>query len=291
MEAARRVWSKIMVFLLLAFAISSLSYYDMIRTGSAGDVVVFWMWSPGIAAILTLWLFRGSVRDLGWHLGEAKYLLLGYGIPLLYASVIYGTAWVTGLGGFHMSSIRLAGLRLPFAISLPVSAVLGIIPACVAALGEEMGWRGLLIPELAKITTFARASLVSGVIWAVWHYPAIMFADYNSDAPLWFDLATVTIAVHGMSLFTAWLRLRTGSIWPGVLWHGSHNLFIQTVFLGLTRDTGVTEYIVDDFGVGVLLASLILGYVSWRKRSELPEVIRCGGSCRPISVGGSGGEC
>lgn len=39
----------------------------------------------------------------------------------------------------------------------------------------------------------------------------------------------------------------------------------------MTADTGLTGYFVDDFGVGVLLSSLVLGYVFWKKRSELPD--------------------
>jgi membrane protease YdiL (CAAX protease family) len=112
-----------------------------------------------------------------------------------------------------------------------------------------------------KITSFTKAAMITGAIWAVWHYPAIIFAEYHSEAPLWFNLTTLTVSVFGLSVFTAWLRMKTGSIWPAVLWHGSHNLFIQTVFLGMTSDTGPTEYFVDDFGLGLVLISLILGYV------------------------------
>ena len=74
-----------------------------------------------------------------------------------------------------------------------------------------------------------------------------------------------------MSLFTAWLRLKTASIWPAVLWHGNHNLLIQSVLLRMTVETGVTGHFVDDFGLGVLLSSLVMGFVFWRKRSELPD--------------------
>jgi len=74
-----------------------------------------------------------------------------------------------------------------------------------------------------------------------------------------------------MSLFTAWLRLKTGSIWPAVPWHGNHNLLIQSMLLRMTVDTGVTGYFVDDFGIGVLLSSLVMGYVFWSKRSDLPN--------------------
>jgi hypothetical protein len=50
-------------------------------------------------------------------------------------------------------------------------------------------------------------------------------------------------------------------------------LFVQQVFLSLTVDLGVTEYIVDDFGIGLTLAVVVLAYVFWRKRSELPDVL------------------
>jgi membrane protease YdiL (CAAX protease family) len=262
--------SKIAVYLILTFGVSSISYYCMISTGSAGSVALPWMWSPGIAAIATQLLSRHRFRDLGWRPGPIRYLLLGYAAPLIYGLAIYATVWVTGLGGFRARPLVLAGTPMPFLISLLVMSLLGLFPACGAALGEEIGWRGLLVPELARITTFTRTALLTGIFWAVWHYPAVLFADYHSSAPRWFDLLSITISVFGMSVFTAWLRLKTGSIWPAVLWHGNHNLLIQSVLLRMTVDTGGTEYLVDDFGIGVLVSSAVLGYVFWRKRSELP---------------------
>ena len=273
METAKHLQKKIITFILLTFAISSISYCLMFSTGSASRVVLAWMWSPGIAAILTQLLFRGKLRDLGWRPGEARYLALGYALPLIYAPAIYVFAWGTGLGGFHGQPFVIGRLHVPFPISTFIFAFVGMIPNCITALGEEIGWRGLLVPELSRITTFTRTALVSGIIWAVWHYPAIILADYHSKAPLWFDLSTITVAVFGMGVFTAWLRLKSGSIWPAVLWHANHNLLIQTIFLGMTTDTGLTEYIVDDFGAGVLVSSLIVGYIFWRKRSELPNTL------------------
>jgi membrane protease YdiL (CAAX protease family) len=78
-----------------------------------------------------------------------------------------------------------------------------------------------------------------------------------------------TISVIGMSIFTAWFRLKSGSIWPVVLWHGAHNVLIQSSFMQMTVDTGLTEYFVDDHGLGVMLASVVVGYLFWRRREEL----------------------
>ena len=251
---------KIFLFLILAFALSSISYYVMISTGTARKVGAIWMWSPGVAAILTKLFYRESLQDFGWKPGERKYLLLGLGIPLLYASIIYGLVWITGLGEFSPQPF--------FQIALFASA--GLIFACLAALGEEIGWRGFLIPELIKITSFTKAVFVTGIIWALWHYPGIIYADYNNSTPLVFQLIVFTVAVTGYSVLSAWLRLKSGSLWPVVLWHGGHNLFILQIFLMMTRDTGITDYFVDDFGIGVLIASLIMGIFFWKKRSELP---------------------
>ncbi len=271
MTGPARSWKKIITFLALTLAISSISYYAMGSTGTAQSMALPWMWSPGIAAVVTQVLFRDSLRAFGWRPGPLRYLVLGYVIPLIYGPAIYATVWITGLGGFLGRPLVLLGSVVPLPVSLAVMCLLGLIPACGAALGEEIGWRGLLVPELARLTTFTRTSLLTGIIWAAWHYPAIIFADYHSPAPRLFDLLTITISVFGMSTFTAWLRLKTGSIWPAVLWHGNHNLLIQSVLLRMTVYTALTGYFVDDFGLGVLPSSLVLGAVFWTKRSELPE--------------------
>jgi len=259
MEPRQKTQKKIWLFILLTFVLSSFSYYVMITTGTAHKIGALWMWSPGVAAILTKLLYRETLQDFGWRPGEIKYLALGLGIPFLYALTIYSIVWITGLGEFSPQ---------PFYL-IAFFATAGLIFACLAALGEEIGWRGFLTPELIKVTSFTKAVFVTGIVWAIWHYPAIIYADYNRPTPLIFQLVVFTIGVFGYSSISAWLRLKSNSIWPAVLWHGGHNLFIQQIFMMMTLDTGVTYYFVDDFGIGVLVASFILGVFFWTKRSEL----------------------
>jgi len=121
--------------------------------------------------------FRDSLRAFGWRPRPPRYLILGYVIPLVYGLAIYATVWITGLGDFQERSLVLLGTRMPFVVSLVVMSLTGLLPACGAAMGEEIGWRGLLVPGLAKITTFTRTALLTGMIWAVWHYPSVIFAD------------------------------------------------------------------------------------------------------------------
>ena len=37
--------------------------------------------------------------------------------------------------------------------------------------GEEIGWRGYLLPRLSGRVGLPAASLIVGVIWACWHLP------------------------------------------------------------------------------------------------------------------------
>jgi membrane protease YdiL (CAAX protease family) len=133
------------------------------------------------------------------------------------------------------------------------------------ALGEEIGWRGFLVPELSKVVGFPGIGLMSGLMWAVYHYPAMLFADYNAGAPAWYSLTCFTIMVVGDSFVMAWLTLRSGSLWPAAILHGSHNLFIQSIFTPLTRDTGPTKFIIDEFGIGLVVTLTIAALIAWRK--------------------------
>jgi membrane protease YdiL (CAAX protease family) len=147
---------------------------------------------------------------------------------------------------------------------------LGFIINCVAALGEEIGWRGLLVPELAKATSFTGTALISGGIWSIYHWPLILSGHYNGEGtPVWFALVCFSIMVIGISFPFAWLRLKSKSLWGAVFMHAAHNLFIQAIFNQLTSDTGLTEYAIDEFGVGLALITILVAYLFWRKRHEV----------------------
>ncbi len=141
----------------------------------------------------------------------------------------------------------------------------------IGGLGEEIGWRGLLVPELSKETSFTLTALISGGIWAIYHYPLILFSNYgNPSVPAWFGLVCFTVLVVGSSFVYAWLRLASGSIWPAVVLHASHNQFIKHIFTAFTGDTGVTAYVIDELGIALALAAILIAYLFWRRRGDLP---------------------
>jgi uncharacterized protein len=255
---------RIVLFLVLTFALSAVAQVLIMSMGRAPLLDFGIMWSPGIAALITTYAFQRNFRDMGWRLGKPRYLLLGYALPLVEAALVYGVVWLVGLGALHGGSLGAGQV-------LELLTLLFVFEAVPLALGEELGWRGLLVPELSRLTSFTNTALISGVIWAVWHWPLVLSGDYSSPVPWWFALSCFTASEILASFAVAWLRLRSGSLWPAVLAHASFNLYVQGVFGPLTGDTGITEYVVGEFGIASVLTGIVIAYVFWRLRHALPE--------------------
>ena len=139
----------------------------------------------------------------------------------------------------------------------------------ISALGEEIGWRGLLVPELARTTTFTKTALISGVIWTSWHVPVLLFADYNNGTPAWYGLSCFAVMVIGINFAFVYLRLRSGSLWTGAVMHATHNTVIQAILTPLTIDTGHTKWFIDEFGCALAIVAVILAFFIWRRRADV----------------------
>jgi uncharacterized protein len=151
-------------------------------------------------------------------------------------------------------------------ISFAVTATLVVVHGALRALGEELGWRGFLVPELVRSTSFHSAALLSGGIWGAWHLPLIVFADYNAGTATWNSVACFSAMVVSVGVVSAWLRLRSGSLLPAVLLHASHNAFIQNFFDPATARTGLTPYVTTEFGLGLALVWSGVAAYLWQRQ-------------------------
>jgi len=274
------------LYLVLTLAFSSVFWALIIWSGHLGSgdgLLVFGvMWCPALAALVTCRTLGRGFRSLAWRWPDGRYIALGYFVPLAWAAIAYGAVWAIGLGGWNSEFVaRIAwsfGLRgMPVWGSLALYLVLqpsaGMFDELASALGEEVGWRGFLVPELARQMSFTKLSLLSGIIWAAWHSPILLFADYNAGTNRWYALACFTVMVVSLSFVFAWLRLKSGSLWPAVLLHASHNLFVQTIFDHLMRDTGRTRWYTTEFGVGLALTSAAFAVYFWTRRAEVEQPV------------------
>lgn len=270
---------RIVVYLVITFVLSSLAWAPIATSGfrySDNNLLLLaFMWSPGIAGLVTQLVFRRSLRGLGWGWGATRYQAAAYSIPLLACLVVYGIAWLTGIGRFSAVELNsgigqdLGGVELPFIISVLLLSTVGVLLNSVGALGEEIGWRGFLVPELARKWGFTGVALTSGIIWAVYHYPLMLTSGYRGTTPLWYSVLFFTIMTVSISFVYAWLRLKSDSLWTAVILHAAHNLFVQVLFDGTTIESDATEYITTEFGAGMALMYVLLGFWFWKRRGQL----------------------
>jgi membrane protease YdiL (CAAX protease family) len=66
----------------------------------------------------------------------------------------------------------------------------------------------------------------------------------------------------------AWVRMKSGSFWPAVIFHASHNAFVQGYFDPITRNTGHTNYFIGEFGIAMVPFSALLAIYCWQRIPE-----------------------
>jgi membrane protease YdiL (CAAX protease family) len=105
-------------------------------------------------------------------------------------------------------------------------AAVATLPTLPVMLGEELGWRGYLLPKLMPLGG-RKAVLLIGVIHGAWHWPFFpMGYNYGFDRiglPLVAAALLYLVVVILFSTFFAWLTLRSGSVWPAAVAHGTIN--------------------------------------------------------------------
>jgi len=231
--------------------------------GDIGSLV--YMWCPGVAAVIASVVTRRPFRAIGWSVRPVRWILAGWAVPIVCGVVAYGGVWLAGIGGapsprfLERATITL-GLAPGHAPAFIIAAAFAfislylVIPSMISAIGEEIGWRGFLVPELDAGAGFRRAALVSGAVWALWHAPAIFFGGYGVEGtPKAYQIACFGAMVMASGVIQAWLRLQSGSIWPCVVLHATHNAVIQRFFDAITAERGATAYFTGEFGIALVI--------------------------------------
>jgi hypothetical protein len=177
-------------------------------------VIAAVMWVPAVAALVTTKLItREGTRILNIRIGRVRpYLVSAIVAPLAFA-VVYGLTWLLGLGepDWELNSIRemMAGAgadvsMMPDPATLLTvlffsSLIVGPTINGVFGFGEELGWRGYLLPKLMPLGR-ARAYILLGIIWGLWHAPLIAagfnYPGYPLLGILWFCGVTTAIGIY-----------------------------------------------------------------------------------------------
>jgi membrane protease YdiL (CAAX protease family) len=267
----------IRLFLLLLLFFSSFFYAFVLFVPGAQtrwlSYSAAFMWCPGLAALLTQLALHRNVRGLGWRPGQLQYHAFAYAFPLAFCLPVYLLVWLLDLGAFDAHALEAGRSRLGLPPSMFGSAAVAVLAAVLAPagmLGEELGWRGFLVPRLARVTDLRRTSLITGAIWALWHYPVqlAVLPVYMPHLPLWYAAACFSVSVIAISFVYTWLRLRSASVWPAALLHATSNAF-QGGFEALTKHTPLTSYFTYEYGIGFAVVVPLLAIPFWRKLGRM----------------------
>ncbi|GJL97076.1 MAG: hypothetical protein DHS20C06_08930 [Hyphobacterium sp.] len=268
----RSTITTLMLFVGILTLTSAVAHFAIVRLIPASLYVGTLMMMPALSACVTLKLRSRNITDLPWRWGGFGANRTGYLIPVFYVAAAYGLAWFFRFGEVGNSETFAewrAQLGLPEASTWMVITLMVVLMAVVQFVkslgtiaGEEIGWRGFLVWELRKLMSFEATCLVSGLLWAVWHYPIII--AYGGGNTL-FQLACFTSMIVAMSVIMTYYIFRSGSFWPAVMFHGAHNIYIQKIFTPLTIETDLTEVWIDEYGLMVPLVVAVLALIYWRK--------------------------
>ena len=277
--AKRDVW----IFLAVLVLLSSVFYALVFSTSGApeqwGRYALPFMWCPGLAALITKLARDRSLRGLGWRRARPRYFLIAYALAIAGCLLPYLLVWLP-FDAFSRSKFEdaLAKAALPSALRNPAGVLLVILVVSpliglLSATGEEIGWRGFLVPRMHRLVGFTGASLLVGLIWAAWHYPINVAVTplYRPNVPLWYSNACFTVAVVGFSFMHTWLRLRSQSLWPSALMHAAGNAF-QGVLQIATLENSLTSYLTTEYGASFAVVGCLVALFFWRKRHEVEGV-------------------
>lgn len=136
----------------------------------------------------------------------------------------------------------------------------------IPAFGEEFGWRGMLFPTLCERMSQRAAAVVSGIIWGLWHAPAIAMGHNYGMGYAGFPIAgilTMILTCTAMACWLSYLRQQSGSVWPCALAHGSFNAIAN---FGVVFSTcGPTLFGPSPLGLVAGIPLIALGIVCWLK--------------------------
>lgn len=281
-RARRDVWTFLTLLLLFSGVFYALVFLQEGGARRWGSYVLPFMWCPGLAALITQLVRRRTLRGLGWGWGRTRYFPIAYGLAIAVCLVPYLVVWLA----FDAFSARqfgeaIAKAGLPSALRGPAGLALIILVVSpltnlISATGEEIGWRGFLVPRLHSLVGFTGTSLLVGLVWAAWHYPINVAVSplYRPQVPLWYSNACFTLLVIGVSFAHTWLRMRSSSLWPSALFHAAGNAF-QGVLQIATLENGVTSYLTTEYGASFAVVGCLLSFLFWRKRHEVePAYLR-----------------
>lgn len=201
-----------------------------------------------------LTLGRGGVitlakRFLIWRVEWKWYLTAFLLLPMIFASAVLLKAALT------QSSTDFSAVAAHMIFGASANLPAYILPFFIFDFltnGEEMGWRGYVLPRLQAKHSALVSSLILGVVWGFWHLPKYLAPDNSSS----FALGMVKILAEAV-LYT-WLFNNTkGSLLLTTIMHAAGNTAGVFLPMSTTISGSNTDTLIIVIAIEVLTAIIV----------------------------------
>lgn len=230
-------------------------------TGADPDASrVVYMFTPMIAGLAVAYRSQHSLRDFGVRVGKVRWLggavltgLLVIGLTVMVSVAVPGIS----LDGTRFEMFPVASGPLGIVVLVGGIVLTAVTLGAVTGFGEEFGWRGYLLWELAPLG-FWRASVVIGAVWGIWHVPGIVQGLQYPSFP-YVGIAVFTAATIALAPVYTYVVWRAKSVFAAALLHGVFNTSSNTVIALLTADSELlTQLVATTIGVPVIVACVLV---------------------------------
>ncbi|WP_432879738.1 CPBP family intramembrane glutamic endopeptidase [Kribbella sp. CA-245084] len=215
---------------------------------------------------------RGSRRRLWREIGLGRAGFRSWPaaivVPLLLCGGAYGTALLIGAGHLHVGAISASAVA---------NLVVAFVVPTVIILGEEIGWRGYLLPRFQQLTGRRRAAVITGFAHGLFHLPLILIATtYDTGGARWIVAPCAVLTITAAGVLYAWLRDRSNSVWPVAIAHNAANTVFDLGASAVVATSGSSlAYVAGETGFATLGACVVVALVllRWARVWRTPAAV------------------
>lgn len=234
-----------------------------------------YMFTPIIAGAVAVLPADVSRTAIGLTPGRLRWTAIGAVAVLPITAGIVALALAVPGVGLDASPDALADLGLPGGLLGIVVALFlaGITVNAAFAAGEEIGWRGYLLWELAPLG-FWRGSAAVGAIWGLWHVPLIVAGHNFPSFPIVGSVLMLGFCIATAPLYTV-MVVNGKSVLPAILLHGTFNAIAGNLVMSLTvvDSATVAELVAHPVGIaGIVVVGMVTLVIAVRGAPVLSRV-------------------
>src|SRR5215208_5377759 len=169
-----------------------------------------YMFTPAEAVLIMLLVItregysREGWKVLGLHRLGLSVWWIAFGVTLLITVAASVIVWATPLASFAVPEQGIGGRLIGFVMQV-------LLFTFTFVLGEEVGWRGYLLPKLLSLGRTPALAL-SGLVWATWHMPLILLTPIFPVGNKLISLPLFYGTIVAAGFLFGYLRIYTGSV-------------------------------------------------------------------------------